>query len=211
MPSPQRGSVVVVVPLGIVVVVDVVGQVAAACGVHVSVRMSLSTCFGLLFDLADTVILHLPGFFPFFFSFTTMPVNAPQTELVPFGVNLRPVTLQLPPDFLTMTFLMSAAVQPFPGSFAQTRILNVHDLFGVFTPSVSHAALQSSQVTAPPFVAASGTPSNESRHSFCAANARGPMTRSVRNAAMNATIERRDPSRMRVSSSSATVRRPRYQ
>src|SRR6185369_13636800 len=91
-------------------------------------------------------------------------------------------------------------------------MLNVHDLFGVLTPSVSHAALQSSHVTEPPFLSASGTPSNESRQSFCAANARGPMTRSVRNAATYAMRERRaDPSRMRVSSSSATVRRPRYQ
>src|SRR5262245_14117842 len=112
MPSPQRGSVVVVVTLGIVVVV--VGHVAAVCGVQVSNRVSLSCCFGLLFDLVDTTILHLPAFLPFFFSFTTTPVNAPHTELVPFGVGLSPVSLQLPLVFFTETFLMSAAVQPAP-------------------------------------------------------------------------------------------------
>src|ERR1051326_6278461 len=172
--GPQDEVVVVTVPsvVVLVVVVVVVGHASpAGRGMHTSVSTSLSDCFGFVADEAVTVTLHLPAFVPFFFSFVTIPDIGPQLSVLPAGVNLRPVV----PEHFPATFNFFSAV---PGpvhvavvAFAHTFRSNVHDPFGVATPSASHVGSQSVHVIVPPFVSASGTPTYPTRHSLVAARA----------------------------------------
>ena len=115
-------------------------------------RTSLSTFLGLSVETAIATTLHLPGLFPLLFSFTTTPEVGPHVALSPDGENFR----DFDPRHLLIAFtgLSELAVQGLAAWFAQSCRLKVHDPPPLLTP-----------VTVPPFVAASGTPENPTRHS----------------------------------------------
>ena len=147
----------------VVVVVVIVGQVAAVCGVQTSVRTSLSFRFGLPLAMTMSVTLLFPAFFPLFFSLT-VAVNAAHAESVPFGLV---IVIDAPFWTLPLIFFRVAATHDPEGLFTQPMYMKVHAWFGVLTPSRSHLGLQSSHMIMPPFSSSGGTPVNCARHSSC--------------------------------------------
>jgi hypothetical protein len=153
---------VVVVAAFIEVVVVTMGQTAAGCGSHS--RMSLSRSFFLGFPRATalTEMVHLLGCAPDFFSFRTR-LNSAHPERGPGRV-----TPARPHFTFTSDLASRVGVQDgLAGSsaLAQIRTLNVHEPFGVVTPSTSQLGSQSPHRNVPPLGSTCTTSSKCARHS----------------------------------------------
>jgi hypothetical protein len=145
-----------------VVVVTGNGQVGCGCGLQTSTSLFESTRGGLSVDCATTWIPQMPGL-PFFPRSTRIAVSGPHFASVPEGIfGFRNPSLHLP-DFLTFSFLKSAAVHGPPAWLRQICRLKTQELFAVLTPSWSQLGSQSLHSTLPPF-SLPGNPSNSARH-----------------------------------------------
>jgi len=128
-------TIVVVVGAAVVVVVVVVGtQLAVGHGTHVTFTLSVSLTFFAVPFAEAVSFFGFDGFLPFFWSFSTSEfVNAPHTELVPFGVTLMPTFFGL-----TFALLSACAGQLAVGKFTQARTFTVQEPF--VAPSLSQAS-----------------------------------------------------------------------
>src|SRR5438477_6261152 len=134
-------EVVVVTPMSVVVLVVVVVVVGHASpagrGMQVSFRTSLSVFLGFALDEVLAVIVHLPGFRPFFFVVTTTE-ELWHVSVVPVGVTLSPLVPWHLPFTLTLLRPVPAPVQAALEGLVQSFRANVQEPFAVVTPSLSH-------------------------------------------------------------------------